>query len=74
MTEPPEIFQREVLGRHALPDRLDDQDRHPGDPTPAPVKTSDPSQSSNGTSLSGRVSCRIGRYDDSQRVWSPARL
>ncbi|MEV4170730.1 hypothetical protein [Nonomuraea sp. NPDC049709] len=33
MTEPPEVFQRDVLRRHALPDQLDDQAAHPGDPT-----------------------------------------
>ena len=35
MTEPPEVFQRDVLRRHALPDQLDDQAAHPGDPTAA---------------------------------------
>ncbi|MEV5892676.1 hypothetical protein [Nonomuraea fuscirosea] len=35
MTEPPEIFQRDVLRRHALPDQIDSQSRHLGDPTPA---------------------------------------
>ncbi|MFC5827616.1 hypothetical protein ACFPZ3_27475 [Nonomuraea insulae] len=34
MTESPEIFQRDVLRRHALPDQLEDQSRHCGDPAP----------------------------------------
>ncbi|WP_043617964.1 hypothetical protein [Nonomuraea candida] len=35
MTEPPEIFQRDVLRRHALPDQCAEQGPRPGDPTPA---------------------------------------
>ncbi|GAA3610911.1 hypothetical protein GCM10022419_114890 [Nonomuraea rosea] len=35
MTEPPEIFQQDVLRRHAPQGQLDDQRPHPGDPTPA---------------------------------------
>ncbi|WP_171075168.1 hypothetical protein [Nonomuraea basaltis] len=35
MTEPSEVFQREVLRRHELPYQSDDQTPHPDDPTPA---------------------------------------